>query len=188
MFRDNPRSIHNASAKRSISASVVGSRLAGALTRAHRHTDGARRRRVVSCRAAVATAWLLWQSPKTRARINPEPVGGSTMRDQLGEYLSALEREMRAQARWEQQAPSRDALQSRQPFAVDTLSLDQWLQWIFVPKLSQMLSQQLPLPVTCAVSPMAEEVYGEADAGGQRLIRILAEIDTLLTSSDHNLN
>ncbi len=110
------------------------------------------------------------------------------MRDQLGEYLSALEREMRAQARWEQQAPSRDALQSRQPFAVDTLSFDQWLQWIFVPKLSQMLSQQLPLPVNCAVSPMAEEVYGEADAGGQRLIRILAEIDTLLTSSDHNLN
>ena len=110
------------------------------------------------------------------------------MRDQLGEFLSALEREMRVQARWEQRAPSREALQSRQPFAVDTLSFDQWLQWIFVPKLSQMLSQQLPLPGNCAVSPMAEEVYGDADPGAQRLIRILAEIDTLLTSSDHNMN
>lgn len=110
------------------------------------------------------------------------------MRDQLGDLLSALEREMRTQARWERQSPSPEALQSTQPFAFDTLEFDQWLQWVFLPKLNDLLARQLPLPEKCAVSPMAEEVYGPDDAGGKRLILIMAEIDALLTSGGGQLN
>lgn len=110
------------------------------------------------------------------------------MRDQLGELLTVLEREMRAQERWEPDPPSPRALESTEPFAVDTLEFDQWLQWIFVPKLHHLLARQLPLPENCAVSPMAEETYGPDDPGGQRLITIIAEIDDLLTSHAGTLN
>ena len=110
------------------------------------------------------------------------------MRDQLVELLAALEREMRAQDRWERHPPAADALRSTQPFAVDTLAFDQWLQWVFVPKLHHLLARQLPLPGNCAVGPMAEEVYGPDSAGGQRLIVIIAEIDALLTTGGDALS
>jgi uncharacterized protein YqcC (DUF446 family) len=120
---------------------------------------------------------------------NPgQTTSGATVRDQLGELLLALEREMRAQDRWERQAPPEQALLSTQPFAVDTLDFDQWLQWIFIPRLHELLAMQLPLPGNCAVGPMAEEVYGPHDAGGERITLIVSEIDTLLTRQGGDLN
>lgn len=103
------------------------------------------------------------------------------MRDQLGELLISLERALRAQRRWGRNSPGEDALQSTQPFAFDTLDFDQWLQWVFVPKLHHLLAEQLPLPQRCAVRPMAEEVYDPVDPAARRLITIIAEIDDLLT-------
>ena len=110
------------------------------------------------------------------------------MRDQLGELLATLEREMRLQGRWDGHRPPEQSLRSTQPFAVDTLSFDQWLQWIFIPKLQEMLVLQLPLPRSCAVGPMAEEVYGADNTGGQRITLIVSEIDTLLTFQGGDLN
>lgn len=110
------------------------------------------------------------------------------MRDQLGDMLIELEREMRAQQRWEVTPPSDEALASDQPFAVDTLDFDQWLQWIFIAKLRELLSRQLPLPRQCGVQAMAEEVYGSAEPGGRRLIRLLGEIDRLFQDSHSDLN
>jgi uncharacterized protein YqcC (DUF446 family) len=51
----------------------------------------------------------------------------------------------------------------------------------------QLLLKQLPLPSTCAIQPMAEEVYRN-DADGARITRILAEIDALLTDRQGRLN
>ena len=110
------------------------------------------------------------------------------MRDQLAELLVALEREMRSQGRWDSTQPPERSLLSTQPFAVDTLSFDQWLQWIFIPKLEALLVKQLPLPRSCAVGPMAEEVYGAADSDGRRITRIVFEIDVLLSRQGQDLN
>jgi uncharacterized protein YqcC (DUF446 family) len=110
------------------------------------------------------------------------------MRDELGELLTALEREMRSQERWDALSPGPQALQSTQPFAFDTLEFDQWLQWVFLPKLRQLLAMQLPLPQSCAISPMAEEVYGADDPAGRRLIVIIARIDALLSEEGNPHN
>ncbi len=113
---------------------------------------------------------------------------GDGVHDRLNELLRALECEMRDQGRWEQRAPSAKALASTQPFAVDTLSFDQWLQWVFIRQLRRMLSMRLPLPSDCAVCPMAEAVYGADDADGERLRAILAKVDALLSTDGEDLN
>ncbi len=95
---------------------------------------------------------------------------------------------MRLQGRWEEHPPAPAALQSTQPFAIDTLAFDQWLQWIFVPKLQELVTQQLPLPGQCAVQAMAEETYGDDNPGTQGIILLIAQIDTLLTRQGRNLN
>ena len=110
------------------------------------------------------------------------------MRDRLGGLLKALETELRAQERWEEQAPPPQALASTQPFAVDTLSFDQWLQWIFLPRMNELLVLQLPLPGNSAIAPMAEEVYDTTDLGAARIIMVLTDIDLLLCEDGGQLN
>ncbi len=110
------------------------------------------------------------------------------MREELSQLLQALEQELRTQDRWDETPPPAAALRSTQPFAVDALSFEQWLQWILLPKLNSLLAQRLPLPTNCAIRPMAEEVYGKADLGGTRITQIVAEIDVLLTDSQDGQN
>ena len=110
------------------------------------------------------------------------------MRDRLSQLLKTLENELRMQGRWDAAKPPPGALGSTQPFAVDTLTFDQWLQWILLPKMNDLLLRQLPLPDNCAIQPMAEEVYDQEDDGALRLIGIIAEIDTLLTEHHGGLN
>lgn len=113
---------------------------------------------------------------------------GERVRDELGQLLRSLEAEMRRQDRWEARPPPSEALHSVVPFAVDTLSFDQWLQWILLPRLHELLVRQLPLPTNCAIEPMAEEVYGPDDPAGARIVAILGDIDALLTDREGGLN
>ena len=110
------------------------------------------------------------------------------MRDRLTSLLQDLERELRMQARWETESPSAEALRSTEPFAVDAMDFDQWLQWILLPRMHELLRRQLPLPANCAIQPMAEEVYSADDPGGLRIVAIIGEIDALLTDNQGGLN
>lgn len=103
------------------------------------------------------------------------------MRDELSLLLQSLERELRSQGRWDDEPPPAEALYSTQPFAFDTLSFDQWLQWVLLPRLHELLLRQLPLPANCAIQPMAEEVYGLHDPECTRIVLIIGQIDALLT-------
>lgn len=91
--------------------------------------------------------------------------------------LSELEDELRQLGWWEQQAPSAQALQSQQPFCVDTLEFSQWLQWIFVPRMQTIISSEQALPAQCAIYEMAEMVYREKLASVAGLLACLQRID-----------
>lgn len=103
------------------------------------------------------------------------------MRDALADVLNEIEAELRCRGRWDACRPSDAALSSTQPFAVDFLTFDQWLQWILLPRLRDLLAREAPLPSDCAIRPMAEEIYGEQAADARRLIALLGRVDRLLT-------
>ena len=96
---------------------------------------------------------------------------------QLASLLQAVEKELRAMQLWEQQMPSAQALASDQPFAIDKLSFNQWLQFIFLPKIAETASA---LPESCSTAPMAEEFYRAEQVDAKSLIRHLAAIDALI--------
>ncbi len=54
----------------------------------------------------------------------------------LRPLLQALEAAMRAADLWQPQPPPADALASPLPFMVDTLRIEQWLQWVFFAALA----------------------------------------------------
>ncbi len=98
----------------------------------------------------------------------------------VANVLIDIEAAMRELQLWQKQAPPPEALASTQPFAIDTLSFTQWLQFLFLPRLQQMVHQQAELPVNCQIAPMAEEYFRHQSVSGEALIIQLRRIDTLL--------
>jgi uncharacterized protein YqcC (DUF446 family) len=97
----------------------------------------------------------------------------------VAEVLLDLECELRRAHLWQDQSPSAEALASDQPFALDTLEFHQWLQFILLPRMHQLVEQRLPLPTACALSPMAEEVYQQQLLLMKPLLMQLQRLDRL---------
>lgn len=95
--------------------------------------------------------------------------------------LLEVEYELRRLEYWDSEPPPPRALASTQPFAVDTLSFPQWLQFIFIPRMLELVEQSRPLPGNCHVAPMAEEYFRPLPENTARLEAQLREIDRLLS-------
>ena len=72
----------------------------------------------------------------------------------LGELTAELQR----LERWQAEHPGAEALASELPFCVDTLSFDQWLQFVLIPRMEQLVLLQAPLPSVMLL--LCEVVYG----------------------------
>ena len=94
--------------------------------------------------------------------------------------LGQIEAEMMRLQLWSDEPPGAEALASEQPFCVDTLSFEQWLQFVFVPTLHGIITSGGSLPQTCAVAPMAEMAFpGTADM--KILVDLLRQTDSRLS-------
>ncbi|MDE1209600.1 YqcC family protein [Vibrio aestuarianus] len=82
-----------------------------------------------------------------------------TINTELARALTQLETELRQCGVWQPQSPSREALMSNEPFAIDTLAPEQWLQWVFIPKMLALLEQQATLPSGFSIAPYFEETW-----------------------------
>ncbi|MBA6413242.1 YqcC family protein [Parahaliea sp. F7430] len=105
------------------------------------------------------------------------------MRSKIAESLIDVEAQLRQLGLWQMKPPPSEALASTEPFCVDTLSLPQWLQFVFLPTLYQLLEQQLPLPERCAVTPMAEEYFRASHLATEELLMVLAKLDVLISET-----
>lgn len=78
---------------------------------------------------------------------------------ELADQLLIIERELRFQGFWAASPPDAEALASQEPFCVDTLAFEEWLQWIFLPRMKVILEEDAPLPAVSGILAMAEMVY-----------------------------
>lgn len=100
---------------------------------------------------------------------------------QVADGLLSIEMEMRRLEIWESQRPHETAFQSTEPFCLDTLSFTQWVQFVFLERMRQLIENEHALPVGSGIAPMAEEHFRGRPESGQRLIRELEAIDQLLS-------
>ena len=106
------------------------------------------------------------------------------MRTDVAEVLIDIESELRQLGLWDRQSPSKRALASTEPFCVDTLTLPQWLQFVFLPTLYRLLEAEEPLPARCGIAPMAEEYFKGGGLSAASLKAALLRIDILLSDSE----
>lgn len=101
----------------------------------------------------------------------------------LAEQLLLIERELRLLGWWASVAPDAARLSSREPFCVDTLAFEEWLQWILLPRMKVLIEQGGGLPTACGLQPMGEVMWRAEGARVAVLLRLLGEVDRLLTAA-----
>lgn len=95
--------------------------------------------------------------------------------------LDTIEDELKALSWWQDTPPSAKALASTLPFAVDTLSLAQWLQFVLLARLRTMLATDMPLPREISVYPMAQESFAGIMEDTSGLTEAIAQLDEALS-------
>jgi uncharacterized protein YqcC (DUF446 family) len=74
--------------------------------------------------------------------------------------------------------PSAQALASVEPFCFDTLEFHAWLQWVFIPRMLDVLERDLPLVAPCAIAPLAEYRFAEhSNLNTTELLALIAAFD-----------
>jgi uncharacterized protein YqcC (DUF446 family) len=95
--------------------------------------------------------------------------------------LQRIEAELKALQWWSQQVPSAAAMASTAPFACDLMTLAQWLQFIFLPRMQALIDGHLPLPGNCGIYPMAELAWAPLTTAQQPLLDAIKALDALLS-------
>lgn len=95
---------------------------------------------------------------------------------QVSALLAQLEAQMSALQLWQASSPSQAALSSEQPFAIDTLEPNEWLQWIFIVRINALIEQNQPLPTGFEILPYFEQVWKNQQEM-ETLLETLAQLD-----------
>ena len=98
----------------------------------------------------------------------------------IADILLEVEASLRRSGRWECARPPESALGSEQPFCLDTLRFEQWLQWIFLPRMKQILEQRRPLPARSGIFAYAEESLSRSDPMSNNLLNLIKRFDDLI--------
>ncbi len=101
------------------------------------------------------------------------------IRHKTRQHLTALQTVMNELDLWQIEPPSEEAFASTEPFAIDTMTPTEWLQWIFIPRMHALCESQQPLPKQIAISPYIEEALKEHERL-QDLLKPLLELEELL--------
>jgi uncharacterized protein YqcC (DUF446 family) len=101
------------------------------------------------------------------------------MTDRLRARLVELQAAMEQAQLWQVNVVSEQALQSQQPFCLDTLTLAQWLQFVLIPRFHELLDAHAPLPERLAITPYAQEVFKGLDQDTRALELAIEAIDQL---------
>ena len=104
-------------------------------------------------------------------------------RFRLAELLMDVEQHLRDAGLWQSEPPAEGYLTSEQPFALDHLSLVQWLQFVFIPRLQGLLASGESLPDGCAIAPMAEEYCRQMGIQAAPLVASLRLIDGAISGT-----
>lgn len=97
--------------------------------------------------------------------------------------LEQLETELKALELWggQENRPAEHLLNSQTPFCLDTIEFHQWLEYVLMARLRQMISDKGQLPAAMMVHTYAQEKYRGEWCKYRKLIGILQNLDRLIT-------
>ncbi|MEQ1967518.1 YqcC family protein [Xenorhabdus nematophila] len=95
--------------------------------------------------------------------------------------LQLIEATMKTVGTWKDYPPKPEAFESSEPFCINTMSADEWLQWVLIPRMRALIEKKASLPTAFSVAPYFEEVYKEEIERLLPLLEHLRALDSLFT-------
>ncbi|AKP32891.1 YqcC family protein [Yersinia aleksiciae] len=106
--------------------------------------------------------------------------------NQVRQSLQDIELAMRAIDLWQTVPPQAEAFESNEPFSIDTMDAEQWLQWVLIPRMYALLEANGPLPTRFAITPYFEEALSGDDRPDCTALLIhLRRLDDLLNKESN---
>lgn len=78
---------------------------------------------------------------------------------------------------WTNLNPDPELFNSTMPFCVDTMPVEQWLQFVFIPRMRVIVMRELPIPKAAGIKDYAEECYKDNLTRVMPLLDVLAQFD-----------
>lgn len=94
--------------------------------------------------------------------------------------LGAIQQELMRLQVWAAMPPPVERFASTLPFCVDTLSIEQWLQFVFLPRMQALLDADRELPQGSGLADYAEVCFRDRMVERRELIALLKAMDALL--------
>lgn len=94
--------------------------------------------------------------------------------------LLLIECELKSLGLWANEPPSDEAMSDPTPFACQSMPFEHWLQFIFIPKMSLIVTERKSLPQNIALGPMAEHIWS-LQPKMKSLITIIYQLDERLS-------
>ncbi|MDN0096539.1 YqcC family protein [Yersinia rohdei] len=106
--------------------------------------------------------------------------------NQVRQSLQNIELAMREIDLWQTVPPQAAAFESNEPFSIDTMDAEQWLQWVLIPRMHALLESNGPLPTRFAITPYFEEALsGDNRPDCTVLLVELQRLDDLLNKESN---
>jgi len=117
------------------------------------------------------------QPPNEPGTMAPGPPGVES----VAEALDAVETEMRANGLWDVAQPSPEEFAAAGAFGIPTITFTQWLRWVFVPRVHEVIEGTAEVPPASSVGAHAAREWGFSPTNfdTSRLETLLDEFDAL---------
>ncbi|EPV1088715.1 YqcC family protein [Escherichia coli] len=102
-----------------------------------------------------------------------------TTHDRVRLQLQALEALLREHQHWRNDEPQPHQFNSTQPFFMDTMEPLEWLQWVLIPRMHDLLDNKQPLPGAFAVAPYYEMALATDHPQRALILAALEKLDAL---------
>lgn len=94
-----------------------------------------------------------------------------------------IEAELRRLQLWDSHPPDEEALASLVPFCHDTLRLEQWLQWLMLPRMKTILEADAPLPASSEIAPLAALRLEQLGVEDGKLLALIEAFDYFINQN-----
>jgi uncharacterized protein YqcC (DUF446 family) len=98
---------------------------------------------------------------------------------EAGRRIEAIEAEMRRIGFWRDVPPPTEAFSFIQPFAMDTMPFTSWLQFIFIPRVREVITGKGTFPGSSQVGVKAVREFDGLDEVSE-LVTLLSEFDSFI--------
>ena len=101
-------------------------------------------------------------------------------RDALRAITESIEHELKRLDIWDDEKPSPAALRSPEPFCYDTLGFAEWMQWVFLPRMHEVLAREREMPDRSNIHAYAEEVLRNTEHDADQLLFLIKTFDEVV--------